>query len=87
MSLDQITEALIAVTFREDCVRANKKITENAVTEHVHSHPDYLHAVSERTRTTAISALTYSWWAAVQTRAEMLRLIGFRQNTEIKHGN
>ena len=81
----KITEAVIGATYREDCAKAGKKVTEGGIEEHVHSHPDYIEAIEERTRTSAISALTYTWWATVQQRADMLKLIGYRQNTEIKY--
>ena len=82
----KITEAIVAAAFRQDCAKMGKKVTEGAITEHVQSHPDYIQAIQSRVNASVIAALTYSWWATVQQRAEMLKLIGYRQNTEIKYG-
>ena len=82
----KITEALIASAFRSNCAELNRKTTEGGVVEYVQSHPDYLAAIQDKINASVISSLAYSWWITVQQRAEMLKLIGYRQNTEIKYG-
>jgi hypothetical protein len=82
----KITEALLSSEFRSKAISEGKKVTEGAVEGYIQGHPKYIQAIQDRLTASVLSSLTYSWWATVQQRAEMLKLIGYRQNTEIKYG-
>ena len=66
---------------------AGSKITEGKVKELTLVDNGYVEALKSLYDVRVMALKAESWWRAAQHKSDLLKMLGYKQNNEIKRGN
>jgi len=74
----------VAISLRETAEKTQQKLTENRLEELVLTSPAYVAAQTGLFQVREEALKAEAWWRSIQQKCEMIKVIGYRQSTEIK---
>jgi hypothetical protein len=66
--------------------KLNDKMTEGYIENLIIAMPEYTQAINTEYRARVLAFRAESWWRAIQKKGDLLVMLGYRYNAEMKKG-